>query len=152
MMHPNTFVAQVSPAYYTHFLKTVMDAVNYPGPAVIIAYCACPVEHGIGDNMSFDRAQAAVLSRTFPLYVYDPRKGPSIQERLDLKGNPSVGEDWHKDPKRSEVYDFCWFARKEGRFEKHFNEKGEPSPLIKSSQEDRLNNWHFLQELSGLKK
>ncbi|OGQ36677.1 MAG: hypothetical protein A3F16_03540 [Deltaproteobacteria bacterium RIFCSPHIGHO2_12_FULL_43_9] len=150
MMHPNAFVAQVSPAYYNHFLKTVTEAIEYPGPSVIIAYSACQPEHGIADDASYERAKAAVVSRAFPLFVYDPRKGASLKERLDLKSNPSPKDDWHKDPKTGQLYDFTWFAQGEGRFSKQFTNK-KPSEEIAKSQEDRLNNWHLLQEMAGLR-
>ena len=151
MMHPNVFVAQVSPAYYNHYLKAVSDALDFPGPSVIIAYSACMPEHGIPDDSAFDRAKAAVISRACPLFIFDPRKGESIKECLDLKGNPSVNEDWHIDLKTGEVFDFVWFARGEGRFSKQF--KGvEPSEILLRSQKSRNKNWRLLQELAGLKK
>ncbi|MCB0364104.1 MAG: thiamine pyrophosphate-binding protein [Bdellovibrionaceae bacterium] len=149
MMHPDVYVAQVSPAYHTHFLKVAMEAVDYPGPSVIIAYSPCPVEHGIADNESYSQARAAVLSRSFPLFVHDPRKGPTMKERLSLLGNPSLKEDWHSDPKTNETLDFVWFARREGRFSKHFNKAGEPTETLLHSQQDRLSNWRTLKELAG---
>lgn len=150
LMHPDVFVAQVSPAYYNHFLRTVLDALEYPGPSIIIAYSPCMPEHGIADDMGYDRAKAAVVSRAFPLFVHDPRKGGTMKERLDLKGNPSLSEDWHKDPKSGEAQDFVWFAKQEQRFAQHF--KGvEISESLKRSQEDRLKNWNLLRELAGMK-
>lgn len=149
MMHPDVFVAQVSPAYHAHFLKTAMEAVDYPGPSVLIAYSPCPVEHGIADQESYSRARAAVLSRAFPLFVHDPRNGKTIRERLSLLGNPSLNEDWHKDPKTGDQLDFVWFAKGEGRFAKHFDDKGQASESLLHAQDDRLANWHTLKELAG---
>lgn len=151
MMHPDSFVAQVSTAHYNHFIKTIMDAVDFPGPAVIIAYSPCMPEHGVADNSAYDRSKAAVMSRAFPLYVYDPRKGNTLKERLSLNGNPSISEDWHKDPKTGEAFDFVWFARQEGRFAQLFDKEGKPSELLLRSQDDRLRNWKTLQELAAAK-
>ena len=39
----------------------------------------------------------------------------------------------------------------EGRFVKHFDKEGEPSETLLRSKEDRLQNWHLLQELAGLR-
>ncbi|MFC2074822.1 thiamine pyrophosphate-dependent enzyme [Bdellovibrionota bacterium] len=151
MMHPDVFVAQVSPGYINHYLRAVSEAIDYPGPSVIIAYSACMPEHGISDDAAYDRAKAAVISRAFPLYTYDPRKGDSMKERLDLKGNPSVNEDWHKDKNTGEVYDFVWFASGEGRFAKQFK-NGKPSETLLQSQENRVKNWRLLKEFAGLSK
>ena len=87
----------------------------------------------------------------FPMMIYDPRKGNTIKERLDLKGNPSVKEDWYTIRKTDETIDFITFARSEGRFSKHFDKEGTPSPELLASQQERLANWNLLQELAGIK-
>ena len=46
---------------------------------------------------------------------------------------------------------FIDFARSEGRFSKHFDENGNPSELLLFAKQDRLENWHLLQELAGLR-
>ena len=71
-----------------------MEANEYPGPAVVIAYAACMPEHGIADDAATRQAKLAVDSRAFPLFTYDPRRGPSIAERLSLQGNPALRADW----------------------------------------------------------
>lgn len=153
MMHPEVYVAQVSPAYYNHFLRAVIDALEYPGPSLIIAYSPCMPEHGIADDMGFDRAKAAVMSRAFPLFIHDPRKGKTMRERLNLSGNPSMMETWHKDPKTGETYDFVWFAKQEGRFAQHFDKKtGSASESLIQAQDDRAQQWNLLRELAGMVK
>jgi pyruvate-ferredoxin/flavodoxin oxidoreductase len=149
-MHPYVYVAETTPAHINHFYKAVMEANAFPGPAVLIVYSPCMPEHGIGDDQASHQAKLAVESRTFPLYIYDPRKGESLKERFDLKGNPALKEDWYKNPKTEEMIDFVYFARTEGRFRRHFA-NGEPSPALLAGQEDRLRNWHLLQELAGLR-
>ncbi len=150
MSHPDVYVAQVSPSHYNHFLRSVLSALEYPGPAVIIAYSPCMPEHGIADNASFHQSHAAVTSRAFPIFSYDPRAGKTIKEKLDLRGNPSLNDVWFKDPKTGETKDFTWFARQEERFAKLFKKDGTPTePLIKA-QEDRFKNWNTLRELAGL--
>jgi len=128
----------------------VMEANEFPGPAVVICYAACMPEHGIPDDRAVAQAKLAADSRTFPLLVYDPRKGDRIRERLSLQGNPMMKEDWFKNPKTGEPVDFISFARTEGRFARHFV-NGEPDESVKLAQEDRLENWHKLQELAGLR-
>jgi hypothetical protein len=83
--------------------------------------------------------------------VYDPRKGDTIRKRLSLQGNPAVKEDWFKNPKTGELVDFIDFARSEGRFAKQFDKDGNASDTLQMAREDRLENWHLLQELAGLR-
>ena len=91
------------------------------------------------------------LSRAFPLLTYDPHRGEKLKERLSLKGNPAATQDWYIDPKTKNVFDFTAFAKTEGRFSKQFDANGSPSLAMKAAQEDRLKNWHLLQELAGLR-
>ncbi|MEZ4864173.1 MAG: thiamine pyrophosphate-dependent enzyme [Caldilineaceae bacterium] len=152
MMHPNVYVAQTTAAHMNHFYRVVMEANEYPGPALISVYTTCQPEHGVGDHEAAQRAKAAVDSRAFPMMVYDPRKGETIRERLDLKGNPGVNMDWYIDPKTKEPITFVDFARGEGRFAKHFDRDGNPSEMILGAMADRLSNWRMLQDLAGLRK
>ena len=151
MMHPHTFVAQVVTAIPNHFYRAVLDGASFPGPAVIIVYTTCQPEHNVGDNMSRHQAKLAVESRAFPVFVYDPRNGETIRERLSLQGNPAQKEDWYVVPKTGEVIDFVAFARTEGRFAKQFDQDGNPSETLLRAQADRLANWRLLQELAGLR-
>ncbi len=151
MMHPRTFVAQTTAAHMNHFYKSVIGALEFDGPAVVVCYTTCQPEHGVADNMAADQARLAVDSRAFPLLVYDPRKGDTIKKRLSLQGNPAMKDDWWKNPKTGEVVDFITFARSEGRFAKHFDKNGNPSEMLLRTKEERLENWHVLQELAGLR-
>jgi hypothetical protein len=54
-------------------------------------------------------------------------------------------------PKTGEQIDFIYFARTEGRFAKHFDKDGNASATLQAAQQDRLENWHMLQELAGLR-
>ena len=149
MMHPHVYVAQTTAAHINHFYRCVMEANSFPGPAVIIVYSPCMPEHGIGDNAAARQAKLAVETRTFPLFVFDPRKGERLKERIDLKGNPAIKEDWYVNPKTNEPVDFVAFARTEGRFRHHFK-NGAPSEALLAGREDRRKNWRLLQQLAGL--
>jgi pyruvate/2-oxoacid:ferredoxin oxidoreductase beta subunit/Pyruvate/2-oxoacid:ferredoxin oxidoreductase delta subunit len=151
LMHPDTFVAQTTPAHINHFYRAVMGANDYRGPAVVNVYTTCQPEHAVGDDRSSHQAKLAVDSRAFPLLIYDPRKGDTIRERLSLVGNPAVTEDWYRTPKTGQVIDFIAFARTEGRFAKQFDSEGRPSVALLAAQADRLRNWRRLQELAGLR-
>ncbi|MCB0109386.1 MAG: hypothetical protein KDE53_25860 [Caldilineaceae bacterium] len=152
MMHPNVYVAQTTAAHMNHFYRVVLEADEYPGPALISVYTTCQPEHGVGDKEAAQRAKMAVETRAFPLMVYDPRKGDTIRERLDLKGNPNINDDWAQDVKTKEEITFVDFARGEGRFAKHFDRNGNASQMLKDVAQERLANWRILQDLAGLRK
>jgi pyruvate/2-oxoacid:ferredoxin oxidoreductase beta subunit/NAD-dependent dihydropyrimidine dehydrogenase PreA subunit len=151
MMHKDVYVAQTTCAHTNHFYKAVMEANEFPGPAIINVFTTCQPEHGVGDNMAMHQAKLAADSRTFPVFIYDPRKGSTFKERLSLTGNPQVKEDWYTHPKTKEPVDFITFARTEGRFSKHFDKEGNASPTMEASRDERLMNWQLLQELAGIK-
>jgi pyruvate/2-oxoacid:ferredoxin oxidoreductase beta subunit len=148
MAHGDVYVAQTTPAHINHFYRAVMEANAYPGPAVLVVYTPCQPEHGIADDAASRQAHLAVDSRAFPLATYDPRRGPTMRERLSLQGNPALRADWATAPDGSPI-DFLAFARTEGRFAPHFA-GGAPTPEILATQDERLANWRLLQEWAGL--
>jgi pyruvate ferredoxin oxidoreductase beta subunit len=151
MMHKDVYVAQTTCAHMNHFYKAVMEANQFPGPAIVNVFTTCQPEHGVGDNMAEHQAKLAADSRSFPVFIHDPRKGGRFRERLSLVGNPNVKEDWYIHPKTGEAIDFIYFARTEGRFAKHFDKDGNPSPTLIATQAERLENWHLLQDLAGVR-
>lgn len=150
IMHPNTYVAQTTCAHTNHFYKSVIRALEYDGPSVVICYTTCQPEHGVADNMAADQARLAVDSRAFPMMTYDPEAGATIKERMSLQGNPGMKNDWWTNPKTKEEVNFIDFCRSEGRFGKHFDKDGNPSEILLAATQERLDNWHVLQELAGL--
>jgi len=150
MAHGEVYVAQVAASNLNHLYRAIMEANDYPGPAVIVAYAPCMPENGISDDMATAQAKLAVDSRAFPLFTYDPRRGERFSERLSLQGNAGLKEDWTKKPDGS-TFDFISFARTEGRFASHFDKGGKPSVELEAARDDRLANWHALQELAGIR-
>jgi pyruvate/2-oxoacid:ferredoxin oxidoreductase beta subunit/NAD-dependent dihydropyrimidine dehydrogenase PreA subunit len=151
IMHPRTYVAQTTCAHINHFYKAVLGALEFDGPAIVVCYTTCQPEHGVADNMAGEQARLAVDTRAFPILIYDPRKGDTIKTRLSLQGNPAVKDDWFKNPKTNEEVTFIDFARSEGRFAKHFDKDGNPSETLLWAKQERLENWHLLQELAGVR-
>jgi pyruvate/2-oxoacid:ferredoxin oxidoreductase beta subunit len=151
LMHPGVFVAQVVTSDLGHFYRAIMAANEFPGPAVVSVYTTCLPEHGVADNMSAHQARLARDSRAFPVFIYDPRAGETVRQRLNLRGNPAMREDWMTHPKTGEPVDFVAFARTEGRFARQFDEHDKASPALLAAQDDRLAHWRLLQELAGVK-
>lgn len=151
MMHPEVFVAQTITADANHFYRSIMAANEFPGPAVVSVYTTCQPEHGVGDDMAAHQARLAKDTRAFPVFVYDPRKGGTMRERLSLQGNPAMKDDWYVNPKTGQPFDFIEFARTEGRFARQFDAEGNPSESLMRARADRLAHWRQLQEFAGLR-
>jgi pyruvate ferredoxin oxidoreductase beta subunit len=151
LMHPEVFVAQTTCAHTNHFYRAVLAANSYPGPALVNVYTTCEPEHGVADDRSVAEAKRAVEARAFPIFVYDPRLGPGLRDRLSLQGNPNPQSDWASDPKSGAPITFIDFARGEGRFARSFDAAGKPSETLLQAEAERLANWHRLQELAGMR-
>jgi len=55
MMHPRTYVAQTTCAHVNHFYKSVLGALEFDGPALVVCLHHLPAEHGVADNMAASR-------------------------------------------------------------------------------------------------
>lgn len=150
MVHPDVYVAQTISSLPNHFYKAIVGANEYKGPAVINVFTTCQPEHGVADHLAAHQAKLAMESRAFPIFIHDPREGSRLKERLSLKGNPAVNDDWYTIRKTGETVNFVEYARTEGRFSKQFDEDGNPSEALLLGQEDRLENWRMLQEMAGI--
>jgi len=69
------------------FLQGRDGANQYPGPAIIQRLHHLHLNTAVGDNMAEHQAKLAADSRSFPVFIYDPRKGSRFKERLSLVGN-----------------------------------------------------------------
>ncbi|WP_024287503.1 2-oxoacid:acceptor oxidoreductase family protein [Cellulomonas sp. KRMCY2] len=93
--HPGVFACATSTAIHGHFLKTTMEMLGYrSGAAVMDVYTPCGTENGIPEDLSNARSRLAVESRMSPVFVHDPRRGSTLQERFSLDGNPDVDKPW----------------------------------------------------------
>lgn len=74
MSYKNIYVAQIAMgANYQQTINAFVEANNYNGPAIIIAYCPC-INHGIDMGYSQLEEKKAVLSGYWPLYRFNPSK------------------------------------------------------------------------------
>ena len=125
--HRTTYVLQSSIAHTSHMIGGFIEGLNTPRPALFNCYASCQPEHGIGDDTGFDQAKLAVESRAFPLFTYNPDRGTTLAECLDLTGNPGLRETWptyqlnaQATGARTLPMTFADFAATEIRFRKHF--------------------------------
>ena len=121
--HGSPFVAQVSMANAPKLYRAILDGLEYRGTMFLQAFTTCQPEHGVPDDMALHQAQRVRDSRGVPEFVFDPRKGESYQEALDITGNPSKDLDWYetKDKVTGEArrYTVAHWCTTEARFRNH---------------------------------
>ena len=130
MAHRTTYFMQSTIANANHMIEGFVQGLMSRRPALFNLYTSCQPEHGIGDDMGHHQARLAVESRAYPLFRYDPDRGNTVAECLDLDGNPALNLDWpvakidyveRGKQKQMEIpTTFVDFAVTETRFRKHF--------------------------------
>jgi len=133
--HGSPFVAQVSMANAPKLYRAILDGLEYRGTMFLQAFTTCQPEHGVPDDMALHQAQRVRDSRGVPEFVFDPRKGESYQESLDIKGNPSPELDWYETKIKSTGetmrYTVAHWCTTEARFRNHLKK-------IKPEQAEKL--------------
>jgi len=139
--HGSPFVAQVSMANAPKLYRAILDGLEYRGTMFLQAFTTCQPEHGVPDDMALHQAQRVRDSRGVPEFVFDPRKGESYQEALDVTGNPSKDLDWYetKDKVTGEVrrYTVAHWCTTENRFRNHLK-KVKPEAAAKLIHLDNM--------------
>jgi pyruvate-ferredoxin/flavodoxin oxidoreductase len=113
MAHRRAFVLAASLAHPDHLARGLLDALSWPGPALIHLHAPSPARHGFAVDATLERARLAVEGRAHPLFRYDPRAEGQFGLRASLEGNPGLEQDW------GEV-NFAQWAAGESRFAQHF--------------------------------
>ncbi len=120
--HGSPFIAQVSMADATRLYKAILDGLDYRGAAFFQCFTTCQPEHGVGDDMATVQAGRARDSRGLPEFVFDPERGETYAEALDLRANRNRTRDWiqmkAKDGTRYR-YTVAHWAATEARFRRH---------------------------------
>jgi pyruvate-ferredoxin/flavodoxin oxidoreductase len=133
--HGSPFVAQVSMANAPKLYRAILDGLEYRGTMYLQAFTTCQPEHGVADDMALHQAQRVRDSRGVPEFVFDPRKGESYTEALDINGNPSKDLDWYetKDKVTGETrrYTVAHWCTTEARFRNHLRK-------IKAEQAEKM--------------
>ena len=151
MMHPRTYVAQTTCAHVNHFYKSVLGALEFDGPAIVVLLHDLPA--GARRGRQHGR-RTGPPRRRHPRVPADDLRSPQGQQDQGTAvaaGQPGREGRLVRQPKTKEQVTFIDFARSEGRFAKHFDKDGNPSETLLRAKQDRLENWHLLQELAGLR-
>lgn len=121
--HGSPYVAQVSLANAPKFFKALLEGLEYRGTAFYQCFTTCQPEHGVADNLATTQASRIRDSRGLPEFIFNPLKGETYEECMDLKGNPSPSKDWPElkvpGTKEKRMYTVAHWAATEARFRRH---------------------------------
>lgn len=88
----NAYVFQAASSSLCRLQERVLQGLLYDGPALFSVYSgATKTVAGIPPYLL---AAAAMESRAFPSFTYDPSAGPDWVSRFDISDNPQVGANW----------------------------------------------------------
>jgi pyruvate-ferredoxin/flavodoxin oxidoreductase len=87
MCYGTTYVATVSLAYPTQAVKAFIEAENFNGPSLILAYSHC-IAHGIDMTRGVDEQRKAVECGHWPLFRYNPALAAQGVNPLQLDSKP----------------------------------------------------------------
>jgi hypothetical protein len=90
MSFDDVFVLQTSASNLLQLRDRVQRGLRYSGPALFSVYAA---PDG-GALPGYLQAAAAMQSRAFPAFSYDPSAGSDLAARFSLENNPQPGLDW----------------------------------------------------------
>jgi uncharacterized Fe-S cluster protein YjdI len=86
------YVLQSSGSQLFQYRERLFRGLTYPGSALFSVFSGAT---GNGASLPpYLNAAAAMESRAFPAFVYDPSAGPDWASRFDLRDNPQVERDW----------------------------------------------------------
>jgi pyruvate:ferredoxin (flavodoxin) oxidoreductase, homodimeric len=136
MTYGSAYVAQISlGANPTQAVRAIIEAENYAGPSLIIAYSHC-IAHGYNLRNGVDQQKLAVNSGFWPLYRYHP-------DRIKQNLNPFQLDS--KEPAVS-VRDYIY---NEARFKSLVSQHPERAEeLLKQLQEDVNRKWKTYADMA----
>ena len=122
------YVLQAPASHIVQAGGRIADGMGFSGPALFCIYTGA--RGGASGQSPYLTAAAALESRAFPAFVYDPSAGANWASRFSLDGNPQPELDWpihrfeHEDAKHQRVAQdlaFTWidFAAADARFAAH---------------------------------
>ena len=88
----DVYVMQSSSSNLFQFRDRILKGMSYPGPALFSVFSGASGE--TGSLPPYLVAAAAMESRAFPAYTYDPSAGPNWASRFHLGANSQVEADW----------------------------------------------------------
>ena len=88
----DVYVLQSASSNLFQFRERILKGMSYAGPALFSVYSGAS---GAPESLPpYLAAAAAMESRAFPAYTYDPSAGPNWASRFHLESNSQVEADW----------------------------------------------------------
>ena len=85
-------VLQSSSSHLAKLHERILGAMRYAGPALLSVFSGA--NRHVRGTPPYLVAAAAMESRAFPAFTYDPAAGPDWASRFSLEGNPQAERDW----------------------------------------------------------
>jgi hypothetical protein len=125
----NAYVLQSGSSHLYQARRRIFAGLGFTGPALFSVFSGSP--RGAGTLPPYLLAAAAMQSRAFPAFAYDPAAGPDWATRFSLEGNPQPEADWpvhefgYEDDARQSVteqvaFTFVDFVACDPRYARHF--------------------------------
>lgn len=122
------YVVQSPSSALPRLVESIARGMDYPGTAIFSVFSGAAAHAGALPPYLI--SAAALESRAFPVFVYDPSAGHDMASRFSLKHNPQPEEEWpghtlrYEDADRQRVTDevpftFVDFASLDERFARH---------------------------------
>jgi hypothetical protein len=126
----DVYVLQSTSSNLFQFRDRILKGMSYAGPALFSVYSGASGD--TGTLPPYLNAAAAMESRAFPAYTYDPSAGPNWASRFYLESNSQVESDWpvqnfsyedenHQRVRVDTAFTFVDFAACDKRNAKHFS-------------------------------
>ncbi|MGZ5079837.1 MAG: ferredoxin [Usitatibacter sp.] len=123
------FVLQSSASNLVQLRGRVLKGLAHPGPALFSVFSGAS-----GDSACLPpylNAAAAMESRAFPAFTYDPAKDLEVESRFSLENNPQADRDWpvhafayedeeHQRASESMSLTLADFLAADARYARHF--------------------------------
>jgi hypothetical protein len=125
----DVYVMQSASSNLFQFRDRIMKGMTYAGPALFSVYSGASAS--CGTLPPYLNAAAAMESRAFPAYCYDPAAGPNWASRFHLEANSQIEADWpvqdftyedanHQRVRTETCFTFVDFVACDRRYAKHF--------------------------------
>lgn len=125
----DVYVLQSSSSNLFQFRDRILAGMSYAGPALFSVYSGA--SDGSGSLPPYLLAAAAMESRAFPAYSYDPAAGPNWASRFHLEANSQLEADWpvqeftyedenHQRVRTTPAFTFVDFIACDPRHARHF--------------------------------
>lgn len=88
----NAYVFQVANSSLCRLQERVLKGLVYDGPALFSIFSGA--NRTVAGVPPYLLAAAAMESRAFPTFTYDPSAGPGWASRFDISDNPQAEADW----------------------------------------------------------